>query len=271
MESHGRGHGTVLRHRGQSLGNFANGIGQALAILALDRTARRPRRPPPSTTCWISSALTAASACTSSAPRWTSVHRWSRSTPTRARIRRRVTLTPPAFALMALRAVPSTPEVAAAIDGAVGSSARPAAALGGFLGDRGQSTRTPPGWRPTALRAAGEEEAAERRRRVHRRSAGPPPAPTSGASRTTRRPSTPGIAADRGQWTRATASSVLGLGLPDYGGIGSVAPEPAGLADISLRRRAPPTVDSEGAGHRWRATVTAGGSVDPEWGGLRAG
>ena len=53
-----------------------------------------------------------------------------------------------------------------------------------------------------------------------------------------------GIAADRGQWTRASAQGALGLGLPAYGGIGTVAPVDAGLDDVSC-----PATPVEPEGH----------------------
>ena len=78
-----------------------------------------------------------------------------------------------------------------------------------------------------------------------------------------------GIDADRGQWTRASAQGALGLGLPAYGGIGTVAPVDAGLDDVACPAvPAPPVVPSVhasvGVGRRRRLG-------DPHRGGLPPG
>ena len=106
-----------------------------------------------------------------------------------------------------------------AIDGAVAYLLDQQQASGGFFGTGAVNTNTT-GLAAAALRAAGEDEAAdaaaafiadlqvERVRRLRRHRLRPAAFDA-------------GIAADRGQWTRATGQGVLGLGLPAYGGIGT--------------------------------------------------
>ena len=78
-----------------------------------------------------------------------------------------------------------------------------------------------------------------------------------------------GIDADRGQWTRASAQGALGLGLPAYGGIGTVAPVDAGLDDVTCP--AVPVAAGRALGARLGRVGRRRRFGDPHRGGLPAG
>ncbi|MET0903670.1 MAG: prenyltransferase/squalene oxidase repeat-containing protein [Acidimicrobiales bacterium] len=236
--------------------NFANGIGQALAILALDRT------PGGSPTAAIDYLLD--QQCSDGSFRLYQFGYTLDFGPPAVTVDTHTCEDPAegdpdatAFALMALRAVPSTPDVASAIDGAIDHLLGQQQPSGGFLGTGAVNSNTT-GLAASALRAVGEEAAADAGAAflADLQDTG---CADLGSIAYDQTAFAAGIAADRGQWTRATAQGVLGLGLPDYGGIGSVAPERAGLADIGCAAAAPTPVTPKG----WASVsaVTAGGSV----------
>ena len=237
--------------------NFANGIGQALAILALDRT------PGGSPTAAIDYLLD--QQCADGSFRLYQFGYTLDFGPPVVTVDTHTCDDPSegdpdatAFALMALRAVPSTPEVASAIDGAVDHLLGQQQPSGGFLGTGAVNSNTT-GLAASALRAVGEATAADAGAAFLADLQGTACADL-GSIAYDQTAFDAGIAADRGQWTRATAQGVLGLGLPDYSGIGSVAPEGAGLADIGCTAASPPPpVTPKGSASV--SAVTAGGSV----------
>ena len=233
-------------------GNYANGIGQALAVLALDRTAAGA--PPAAVDYLVDQQCSdgsfrlyhfgyvlsfdpyetvASHTCTDSAE----------GDPDAT-----------AFALQALLEVPATPEVSAAVDAAVEHLLDRQQPSGGFEGTGAVNSNTT-GLAAAALRAAGEPAAADAGATFL---AGLQVATCDelGALAYDQAAFAAGIAADRSQWTRATAQGALGLGLPAYGGIGVVAPEPAGLTAIACP--APPAAPTIAAS---APSVVAGGQV----------
>ena len=242
--------------------NFANGIGQALAILALDRT------PGGAPTAAIDYLLD--QQCSDGSFRLYQFGYTLDFGPPVVTVDTHTCEDPAdgdpdatAFALMALRAVPSTPEVAGAIDGAVDHLLGQQDPSGGFLGTGAVNSNTT-GLAASALRAVGEEQAAD---------AGAAfladlqvtACADLGSIAYDQTAFDAGIAADRGQWTRATAQGVLGLGLPDYGGIGTVAPEGAGLADIGCPAVPPDGGDAEGLGIAERGDGRRFGDARARW------
>ena len=137
-----------------------------------------------------------------------------------------------AFALQALLVVPSSPAVDRGDRRRGRLPARPAAAVRWLLRHRrGEQQHHRPG-RRRAARAAGEAEAADAGA-AFLAGLQSDACAELGAIAYDQTAFDAGIDADRGQWTRATAQGVLGLGLPAYGGIGTVAPVDAGLDAVS--------------------------------------
>jgi LPXTG-motif cell wall-anchored protein len=136
-----------------------------------------------------------------------------------------------AFALQALLAVPSSPAVDTAVADAIDHLLGLQQPSGGFFGTGAVNTNTT-GLVAAALRSAGEEEAADSGAAFIAALQSNACA-EFGALAYDQSAFDAGIVADRGQWTRATAQGALGLGLPGYGGIGTVAPVSAGLDAIT--------------------------------------
>jgi hypothetical protein len=203
-------------------GNFANGIGQALAVLALDRTAGGA---PSDSVDYLLHQQ-----CPDGSFRLYHFGTGAVDTHTcddAAEGDPDAT----AFALQALLELPSSPEVSGASSGAIAYLLDQQQASGGFLGTGAVNSNTT-GLAVAALRAAGEEQAADAGASfVAGLQVGT--CAEMGAIAYDQSAFDAGIAADRGQWTRATAQGLLGLGLPAYGDIGSVAPATAGLAPIT--------------------------------------
>jgi LPXTG-motif cell wall-anchored protein len=171
-----------------------------------------------------------------------------------------------ALALSALLTQAGEPAVDGAIDAAVDHLLAQQDVNGGFLGTGAVNTNTT-GLAGAALRAAGETAAADDAAAfvasVQNDECADLGAIAYGADEFA-----DGVDANRDQWIRASAQGALGLGLPDYSSIGTVAPVEAGLA----------TIDCDGTPSPSKATVTAssgaveaGGTVDLAATGFAAG
>ncbi len=220
----------------QGFGNYANGLGQALAILALDRTAAGV---PAAAIDFLldqqcpdgSFRLYYFGYVTSYDP-FETVDELTCTDPAAGDV------DATALALSALLGVPTTPAVADAIDGAVVLLAGAQLPSGGFVGT-GAVNANSTGLAGQALRAAGAVAEADRAAayladRQLRTCA------DFGALAYDDVGFAAGIAANRDQWIRATTQGVLGLGLPSYADIGVVAPDPAGLAPVACQTTTPP-------------------------------
>jgi hypothetical protein len=215
----------------QGFGNYANGLGQALAILALDRTAGGV---PAEAVDFLldqqcpdgSFRLYYFGYVTSYDP-FETVAELTCTDPAAGDV------DATALALSALLAVPSTSAVAAAVDGAVGFLAGAQLPSGGFVGT-GATNANSTGLAAQALRAAGADAEADRAAayvadRQLRTCA------DFGALAYDDAGFAAGIATNRDQWIRATTQGVLGLGLPSYADIGVVEAVPAGLAAVACQ------------------------------------
>lgn len=233
-------------------GNYANGIGQALAVLALDRTAGGA--PAAAVDYLLDQQCSDGSfrlyhfGYVLSFDPYETVDSHTCTDPAEG------DPDATAFALQALLEVGATSEVNAAVEAAADHLLDQQQPSGGFLGTGAVNSNTT-GLAAAALRAAGETAAAD---------AGAAFLATLqdatcaelGALAYDQAGFAAGIAADRSQWTRATAQGALGLGLPSYGGIGVVAPAPAGLAPIACP--SPPTSPTISTS---APSVVAGGQV----------
>ena len=254
METDGDDPGRFTDTDSLGFGNFANGIGQALAILALDRTAggvagrrrRLPARPAvlrrqlPALPVRLRAVVRPASV-TVDDPH---VRR-----PGRGRRRRDGVRAHGAPRGAVVHRGAPTP-----IDGAVDLPARPAAGLRRLLRHRrGEQQHHRPGRRRPARGRRGR--GGRRGRRVPRRPAERRLRRARRASPTTRRAFDAGIdGRPRPVDPRPPRQGALGLGLPAYGGIGTVAPVTAGLDDVGVpgRRRSSRGHGLGGVGDRRR-------------------
>jgi hypothetical protein len=239
-------------------GNFANGIGQALAVLALDRTAGGApsdgvdylldqQCPDGSFRLYhFGTGAVDTHSCEDAAE----------GDPDAT-----------AFALQALLELPSSPAVSTALTDAVAYLLDQQQPSGGFLGTGAVNSNTT-GLAAAALRAAGEEEVADDAAAFL---AGLQVSTCAdlGAIAYDQTAFDAGIAADRGQWTRATAQGLLGLGLPAYGDIGSVAPADGGLTPITCP--ASPTTPTTPTITLSVSRVTAGAPVSLHAAGFAPG
>jgi len=254
METAGDDAGRFSDTDSQGFGNFANGIGQALAVLALDRT---PGGVPDAAVDFLlrqqcddgSFRLYHFGYVLSFDP-FETVDAHDCEDPAEG------DADATAFALQALLVLPSDAEVATAVDMAVTYLLGQQEASGGFLGTGAVNSNTT-GLAAAALRASGEVAAADA-------AAGflaglqLSTCVDFGALAYDGAALAAGIAADRGQWTRATAQGALGLGLPAYGGLGAVAPVAAGLSPLACPTGSPPGPPTLTAS---AGQVEAGGTV----------
>lgn len=215
----------------QGFGNYANGLGQALAVLALDRTAGGvpadaidflldQQCPDGSFRLYYFGYIT-------SYDPFETVGDLSCTDPADGDV------DATALALSALLAVPSTPAVADGIAGAVGFLTGTQLPSGGFVGT-GATNANSTGLASQALRAAGAGAEADRAAAfladIQLRTC-----TDFGALAYDEAGFAAGIAANRDQWVRATTQAVLGLGLPSYADIGVVEPHPAGLDSVACQ------------------------------------
>jgi LPXTG-motif cell wall-anchored protein len=258
METDGDDLGRFSDTDSKSYGNYANGIGQALGILALDRTGGGV----PSDAvdyllqqqCSDGGFRLYQFGYTLSFDPFEQVETHTCEDPAEG------DPDATAFALMALLEAPSSPAVSGAIDDAVDHLLAQQQASGGFFGTGAVNSNTT-GLAATALRAAGEDEAADAGA-AFLAALQSDACEEYGALAYDRSAFDAGIDADRGQWTRATAQGALGLGVPAYGGIGTVAPVDLGLDDVSCPAAPPvPTVPVVPKVTASASTVAAGGDV----------
>ena len=253
METDGADLGRFTDTDSLGFGQFANGIGQALAILALDRTAGGV---PSEAVDYLldqqcsdgSFRLYQFGYVLSFGPPPVTVTTHSCEDPAEG------DADATAFALQALLAVPSSTAVSDAVSGAVAFLLGQQQGSGGFFGTGAVNSNTT-GLAAAALRAAGEDDAADAGA-AFLAALQSDACDEFGAIAYDQSAFDAGIAADRGQWTRASAQGALGLGLPAYGDIGTVAPVSAGLEEVAC-----PAVVVEPGATASAASVIAGGSV----------
>ncbi len=253
METDGADLGRFTDTDSLGFGQFANGIGQALAILALDRTAGGV---PSEAVDYLldqqcsdgSFRLYQFGYVLSFGPPPVTVTTHSCEDPAEG------DADATAFALQALLAVPSSTAVSDAVSGAVAFLLGQQQGSGGFFGTGAVNSNTT-GLAAAALRAAGEDGAADAGA-AFLAALQSDACAEFGAIAYDQSAFDAGIAADRGQWTRASAQGALGLGLPAYGDIGTVAPVSAGLEEVTC-----PAVVVEPGATASAASVIAGGSV----------
>jgi hypothetical protein len=222
----------------QGFGNYANGLGQALAVLALDRTGGGV---PADAVDFLldqqcvdgSFRLYYFGYITSFDP-FETVADLTCTDPAEGDV------DATALALSALLAVPSTPAVAGAIDDAVEFLVGAQLPSGGFVGT-GATNANSTGLAAQALRAAGDVDDADRAASFLVGIQQVEACTDFGAVAYDQAGFDAGVDANRDQWIRATAQGTLGLGLPSYADIGVVAPDAAGLAPVACP--APPPVD----------------------------
>ena len=218
----------------QGYGNYANGLGQALGVLALDRTAGGAPVEPieflTSQQCPDGSFRLYYFGYVTSFDPYETVQDLTCTDPAEGDV------DATALALQALLAVPATPAVGAAIDSATAFLVASQDGSGAFFGTGAVNANTT-GLAGQALRAAGATtEADEAAVFLAGLQAGC--GPDLGALAYDAAAAAAGVDADRDQWIRATAQGVLGLGLPAYGDIGGRPPTGAGLAPVGCA--APP-------------------------------
>ena len=230
METDGADLGRFTDTDSLGFGQFANGIGQALAILALDRTAGGV---PSEAVDYLldqqcsdgSFRLYQFGYVLEFGPPPVTVTTHSCEDPAEG------DADATAFALQALLAVPSSTAVSDAVSGAVAFLLGQQQGSGGFFGTGAVNSNTT-GLAAAALRAAGEDDAADAGA-AFLAALQSDACAEFGAIAYDQSAFDAGIAADRGQWTRASAQGALGLGLPAYGDIGTVAPVSAGLEEVT--------------------------------------
>ena len=254
-------------------GNYANGIGQALAVLGLDRTSAGV--PSPAVDFLLSQQCSDGSfrlyyyGYVVSYDPFETVDDLTCVDPAEG------DADATAFALMALLAAPASPAVDAAIDDAVAHLLGLQDGTGGFLGTGAVNSNTT-GVAAAALRTAGATEEADAGAAFVAGLQVTDDCADLGALAYDAAAFAAGIDADRGQWTRASAQGVLALGLPDYGSIGRTAPVDAGLAPVGCttprrRRRHQRTRPLVRATITLRSTtVTLGGLIEGTGEGFEA-
>ena len=175
-----------------------------------------------------------------------------------------------AFALQALLVAPPSTGTAAAAADAAAYLLDQQQADGSFIGTGAKNTN-PTGLAGAALRAAGETAAADAAAAFvaslqHRATCA-----DLGAIAYDAAAFSAGVAADRSQWLRATTQAVLGLGLPAYSGIGTVAPVTAGLTPIACPAVSAPDGGTTGTLTASASSLVAGGSVTVTGAGFHPG
>jgi len=256
-------------------GNFSNGIGQAFAVLALDRTSAGV--PSPAVDFLLSQQCSDGSfrlyyyGYVVSYDPFVTVDDLTCVDPAEG------DADATAFALMALLAGPASPAVDAAIDDAVAHLLGLQDGTGGFLGTGAVNSNTT-GVAAAVVRTAGATEEADAGAAFVAGVQATDDCTELGALAYDATAFAAGVDADRGQWTRATAQGVLALGLPDYGSIGSTPPVDAGLAPIGCADTPPPTTPptdppaAPAPSITLRSTtVTLGGLIEGSGEGFAAG
>jgi hypothetical protein len=221
----------------QGFGNYANGLGQALAVLALDRTGGGA--PADAVDFLLDQQCSDGSFRLYYFGYVTSFDPFETVTDLTCTDPAEGDVDATALALDALLAVPGSADVTAAIGDATAFLLGAQEPSGGFTGT-GAVNANSTGLAGAALRAAGETTGAD----------------TAGAFLASIQDSScaelgalaydtatfaAGVDADRDQWIRATAQGVLGLGLPSYGTIGTAAPTTAGLDPVACPTATGPT------------------------------
>ena len=243
----------------QGYGNYSNGLGQALALLALDRTSGGV--PPEAVSFLLDQQCPGGGFRLYYFGYVTSYDPFETENSLTCTDPATADVDATALALQALLAVPATPATEAAAAAAVQFLLVAQQSSGGYLAD-GVVNANSTGLAAQALRTAGETEAADV-------AAGFVASLQSaecvefGAIAYDAVAFSVGVDADRSQWIRASAQGVMGLGLASYGAIGSVAPVSAGLAPITcpevvnpeVPEVAKPTVTASSV------SVVAGGEV----------
>lgn len=249
----------------QGYGNYANGLGQALAVLALDRTAGGA--PSDAVDFLLSQQCSDGSfrlyyfGYAISFDPFETVQTHTCADPAEGDV------DATALALDALLAVPTSAPVTAAIGDAVGFLLGAQTSAGGFTGT-GAVNANSTGLAGAALRTAGEAADADQ-------AAGfladlqLLTCTDLGALAYDQAGFDAGIDADRDQWIRATAQGVMGLGLPSYGTIGSASPTSAGLSAVACP--AVPPVRPTPTASLTASSVVAGGSVTVTGAGFTPG
>ncbi|MEO6318297.1 MAG: hypothetical protein ABIP36_05885 [Acidimicrobiales bacterium] len=221
----------------QGFGNYANGLGQALGVLALDRTAGGA--PVEAVELLTSQQCPDGSFRIYYFGYVTSFDPYETVEDLTCIDAAEGDVDATALALQALLVVPPTPGVDDAIDAAVAFLVASQDSTGGFFGTGAVNANTT-GLAGQALRAAGataEADAAAGFLAGLQAGCGP----DLGAIAYDATAAAAGVDADRDQWIRATAQGVLGLGLPAFGAIGVGAPVAAGLAAVGCADAPPGT------------------------------
>jgi len=183
-----------------------------------------------------------------------------------------------ALALMALLAVPSAGEVPAARDAAVAHLAGLQGLDGGIAGTGAVNANTT-GLAGAALRASGRSAAADAAAGFVRSLQWTGTCADLGAvaydAAAREASATVGELVDRSQWVRATAQGVLALGLPALGA-GAPPVDPAGLAPLACSATPPPTTPTTAPPVptvllRSGSTALVGGLLEGTAGGFEPG
>lgn len=255
----------------QGYGNYSNGLGQALAVLALDRTGGGV--PSEAVDFLLDQQCPDGSFRLYYFGYVTSFDPFETVTD--------LTCTNPAdgdvdataLALAALLAAPSSQSISTAIDDAVAFLLDAQLSSGAFVG-AGSANANSTGLASQALRTAGEVAAADDGASFI---AGlqMPPCDDLGALRDDfgalaydQTAFDAGIDSNRDQWVRATAQGVLGLGLPSYADIEAVLPVP-GLTPAACS--VPPPAGNGPAATVSASTVSQGGALTVTASGFDAG
>lgn len=179
-----------------------------------------------------------------------------------------------AFALMALLAAPASAPATDAIDDAAAHLLTQQQASGGFFGTGAVNANTT-GVAAAALRAAGETAGADAGAGFLASLQHTSSCADLGALAYDEASFAGGLT-DRSQWLRATAQGALGLGLPAYGGIGTVAPVDAGLDPVACTTAPgpvdpPPVAPVDPTVSLAGLTVTVGGQLSGTASGFEPG
>ena len=229
----------------QGYGNYSNGLGQALALLALDRTSGGV--PPEAVSFLLDQQCPGGGFRLYYFGYVTSYDPFETENSLTCTDPATADVDATALALQALLAVPATPATEAAAAAAVQFLLVAQQSSGGYLAD-GVVNANSTGLAAQALRTAGETEAADGAA-AFVASLQSNECVDFGAIAYDAVAFSAGVDADRSQWIRASAQGVMGLGLASYGAIGSVAPVSAGLAPITcpevVNPEVPEVVDPE--------------------------
>lgn len=242
----------------QGYGDYSNGIGQALALLALDRTTDGV--PSEAVDFLLDQQCSDGSFRLYYLGYVTSYDPFETVADPVCADPAEGDLDATALAVQALLAGPVTPATDAAVTAAVAHLLGAQEDSGGFAGTGAVNANTT-GLAGQALRAAGEVAAADAAA-AFLAGLQVVACPDFGALAYDAVGFAAGVDADRDQWIRATAQGVLGLGLPSYAQIGTTAPVPAGLAPVACPTDPPPDPGPEQPTLTLSAaSVVAGGSL----------